>query len=75
MLHGVTLEEIVNYLVRIYGWEKLGQWIRIRCFTTNPTVGSSLKLLRKTPWARAKVEALYVTTRKNKLERERKASL
>lgn len=71
----MTLEEIVNYLVRIYGWEKLGQWIRIRCFTTNPTVGSSLKLLRKTPWARAKVEALYVTTRKNKLERERKASL
>lgn len=74
LLHGVTLEDIVNYLVDVYGWEKLGKWIKIRSFTTNPTVNSSLKLLRKTPWARAKVEALYVTTRKIKLKRERKAA-
>jgi len=73
LLHGVTLEQIINYLVDCYGWEKLGKWINIRCFNINPTVNSSLKLLRKTPWARTKVEALYVTTRKNKLKRERQS--
>ncbi|MBU0674764.1 MAG: VF530 family protein [Proteobacteria bacterium] len=71
-LHGVTLEQIITYLVDCYGWEKLGKWINIRCFTSNPTVNSSLKLLRKTPWARAKVEHLYLTTKKHKLDRERK---
>ena len=71
-LHGVTLEQIVKYLVGCYGWEKLGTWINIRCFNSNPTVNSSLKFLRKTPWARAKVENLYIATKKNKLERERK---
>jgi len=74
LLHGVTLAQIIEYLVDCYGWEKLGQWIKIQCFIVNPTVNSSLKLLRRTPWARAKVEALYVTTRKNKLNRERKGS-
>jgi uncharacterized protein (DUF2132 family) len=73
-LHGVTLEQIVTYLVDCYGWDKLGKWINIKCFTTNPTVNSSLKFLRKTPWARAKVEHLYITTKKNKLERAQKGS-
>lgn len=74
LLHGVTLEQIINYLVDCYGWKKLGQWIKIKCFNDNPTVNSSLKFLRRTPWARSKVEALYVTTRKNKLKREQKDS-
>jgi uncharacterized protein (DUF2132 family) len=70
-LHGVTLEQIVNYLVDCYGWEKLGTWIKIRCFTTNPTVNSSLKLLRQTPWARKKVEDLYIATLKSKAKKGR----
>jgi len=61
-LHGVTLEAIVTALVAHYGWEKLGQLIDIRCFQSDPSVKSSLKFLRKTPWAREKVEALYVRT-------------
>lgn len=61
-LHGVTLEAIVTALVAHYGWEKLGQLIEIRCFQSDPSVKSSLKFLRKTPWAREKVEALYVHT-------------
>ncbi|OGQ99631.1 MAG: transporter [Deltaproteobacteria bacterium RIFOXYD12_FULL_57_12] len=72
-LHGVTLEQIVNYLVDCYGWEKLGKWINIRCFNSNPTVNSSLKFLRKTPWARTKVENLYVATLKSKLKSGRQA--
>ena len=59
-LHGVKLAEIVQYLVSVYGWEELGLRIKIRCFTTNPTIKSSLKFLRKTPWARTKVEQLYL---------------
>ncbi|WP_137820678.1 MULTISPECIES: VF530 family DNA-binding protein [unclassified Pseudomonas] len=59
-LHGITLEGIVNALVEHYGWEQLGQLIDIRCFQSDPSVKSSLKFLRKTPWAREKVEALYV---------------
>ncbi|RJG13995.1 DUF2132 domain-containing protein [Pseudomonas cavernicola] len=59
-LHGITLEGIVNALVEHYGWEQLGQLIEIRCFQSDPSVKSSLKFLRKTPWAREKVEALYV---------------
>jgi uncharacterized protein (DUF2132 family) len=74
LLHGVNLKQIINYLVDIYGWEKLGTWINIRCFNLNPTVNSSLKFLRRTPWAREKVESLYVTTRKNKLKREQRAA-
>lgn len=59
-LHGVTLEEIIIYLYEYYGWEKLGSKIKIKCFNENPSVQSSLKFLRKTPWARTKVEELYV---------------
>ena len=58
-LHGKTLEIIVTELVNHFGWEDLGQVIKINCFTSNPSVGSSLKFLRKTPWARKKVEDLY----------------
>ncbi len=61
-LHGVTLEQILNRLVNYYGWEDLGLYIEIRCFNVNPSVKSSLKFLRKTPWARKKVEKLYSTT-------------
>jgi uncharacterized protein (DUF2132 family) len=59
-LHGLTLEAIVNALVEHYGWEGLGQRIPVRCFTSDPSVASSLKFLRKTPWAREKVERLYL---------------
>jgi uncharacterized protein (DUF2132 family) len=59
-LHGVTLEAMVNDLVAFFGWEELGRQITIRCFTSDPSVGSSLKFLRKTPWARDKVESLYL---------------
>ena len=59
-LHGLTLEAIVTALVAHYGWEQLGQQINIRCFTDDPSVKSSLKFLRKTPWAREKVESLYL---------------
>jgi uncharacterized protein (DUF2132 family) len=58
-MHGVTLEMMLNELVAHYGWNAMGQTIAIRCFTTDPSVASSLKFLRRTPWARAKVEALY----------------
>ena len=59
-LHGKTLEMILVYLVEFYGWEKLGTIIRINCFTDNPSISSSLKFLRKTDWARKKVEDLYL---------------
>lgn len=62
-LHGVTLEMIVTFLVDKYGWEELGRRINIKCFTNDPSISSSLKFLRKTPWARTKVEALYVSSR------------
>ena len=59
-LHGVTLDALIHELVDVYGWSKLGQRINIRCFTHDPSVKSSLKFLRKTPWARKKAEALYI---------------
>ena len=59
-LHGVTLKVIINELLEEYGWEELGSRIKINCFTSNPTINSSLKFLRKTPWAREKVEQLYL---------------
>ncbi len=59
-LHGLTLEAIVTQLADHYGWDDLGTRIPIRCFTHDPSVGSSLKFLRKTPWARDKVESLYL---------------
>jgi len=64
-LHGITLKAIVEQLVEHYGFEALGQQINIKCFTDNPSIKSSLTFLRKTPWAREKVEALYV---KNKIQ-------
>lgn len=63
-LHGITLEQILNYLVEEYGWTELGYRIDIRCFTHDPSVKSSLKFLRRTPWARTKVENLYVYTKR-----------
>ncbi len=59
-LHGLTLERIVAALADHYGWDGLGARIPLRCFTHDPSVASSLKFLRKTPWARAKVESLYL---------------
>jgi uncharacterized protein (DUF2132 family) len=59
-LHGKTLEFIITSLVNHYGWEELGQLININCFNSNPSIQSSLKFLRKTPWARKKVEDLYI---------------
>jgi len=59
-LHGVTLEAMVRALEAHYGWAELGQRIPVRCFTHEPSVNSSLKFLRKTPWAREKVEGLYL---------------
>ena len=61
-LHGQTLEKIVTQLSEHYGWEELGKRINIRCFKEDPSVKSSLKFLRKTPWAREKVEQLFVST-------------
>ncbi len=59
-LHGITLENILKALVEHYGWPGLGDRINIRCFTSDPSINSSLKFLRKTPWAREKVESLYL---------------
>ena len=59
-LHGVTLEMILQQLVARYGWAELGRQIEIRCFNSDPSIPSSLKFLRRTPWARDKVEGLYL---------------
>jgi uncharacterized protein (DUF2132 family) len=59
-LHGITLEMILTQLVKQYGWAELGKRIPIKCFTDNPSIKSSLKFLRQTPWARKKVEDLYL---------------
>ncbi|HRE88198.1 MAG TPA: VF530 family protein [Myxococcota bacterium] len=70
-LHGITLERIVTELVEYFGWEELGRQVRIRCFQESPSVGSSLKFLRRTPWAREKVESLYLFMGRQKLRAER----
>jgi len=62
-LHGVTLKMVMNRLVEHYGWEELGRQIRINCFSKDPSFNSSLKFLRKTPWARKAVETLYLQTK------------
>ncbi len=62
-LHGIKLEQIVTELVEHYGWPDLGERIKIRCFTHDPSVASSLKFLRRTPWAREQVEQLYLFMR------------
>jgi len=65
-LHGITLEMILVHLVEQYGWEELGKRITIKCFTDDPSLKSSLKFLRRTPWARKKVEELYMRPIKKK---------
>lgn len=70
-LHGVTLEIMLNDLVQHIGWDKLGDLVPIHCFRTNPSVASSLKFLRKTPWAREKVEDLYLKNL-NKIQKAKK---
>lgn len=62
-LHGITLERMLNELVEHLGWSRMSDEVRIACFTNDPSVSSSLKFLRKTPWARAKVERLYLDYR------------
>ena len=64
-LHGITLEMILNQLVKQYGWAELGNRIPIKCFTARPSIKSSLKFLRQTPWARKKVEDLYLKSIKD----------
>ncbi len=66
ILHGITLEVILTQLVEQYGWEELGHRITIKCFTDDPSIKSSLKFLRRTPWARKKVEELYILSAKRK---------
>jgi len=73
-LHGVTLEMILTQLVEHHGWEKMGQIIDIRCFTNDPSIKSSLQFLRKTPWARTKVEELYVKYKRNALKKPKRNS-
>ncbi|MDE3145030.1 MAG: DUF2132 domain-containing protein [Bacteroidota bacterium] len=69
-LHGLTLEKIITDLVESIGWEELGQQININCFTSNPSIKSSLKFLRKTPWARTKVESFYLYAKRKKMLKE-----
>jgi uncharacterized protein (DUF2132 family) len=64
-LHGITLDMILTHLVEFYGWEELGRRITIKCFTDDPSIKSSLKFLRRTPWARKKVEELYLRSTRN----------
>jgi uncharacterized protein (DUF2132 family) len=66
-LHGITLETIVKQLVAHYGWKELANRININCFNNDPSIKSSLKFLRRTPWARSKVEELYLLTLKDKI--------
>lgn len=70
-LHGKTLASMLDFLVEFYGWEELAQKIRINCFANDPNLKSSLVFLRKTSWARAKVEALYLYTMRNVSKRKK----
>lgn len=70
-LHGVTLEQILRYLVDYYGWRELYYMVEIRCFYIDPGIKSSLKFLRQTPWARAKVEEIYLDLREEQMRSER----
>lgn len=65
-LHGITLEMILNHLVAHYGWEEMGERVNIRCFQHEPSIKSSLVFLRKTPWAREKIERMYLKSLKGK---------
>lgn len=73
-LHGVTLEQILTSLVEHFGWDALGEQVRIRCFTHDPSIPSSLRFLRKTPWAREKVESLYLYVLREQARRARAES-
>ena len=70
-LHGKTLQSILEYLYNHYGWELLGYYININCFNIDPSIKSSLKFLRKTPWARTKVENLYIELIEKEQRKER----
>ncbi len=61
-LHNITLEQLLNQLVDKIGWQEMGKCVKIKCFNQDPSIKSSLKFLRKTPWARAEVEQLYINT-------------
>jgi uncharacterized protein (DUF2132 family) len=74
-LHGVRLIDVLEFLQKKYGWKKLGEKIPIRCFTHDPSINSSLKFLRKTDWARTKVEALYIRTKELDQAKEAKNGL
>ncbi len=69
-MHGVTLETMLTELSAHYGWEEMGRRITIKCFTVNPSIKSSLTFLRKTPWARAKVEVMYRWYREKQIKAE-----
>jgi len=70
-LHGITLQIMLTHLVEHYGWEEMGRLIRIRCFTYDPSIKSSLAFLRKTPWARKKVENLYMRQKRIRMPRKK----
>ena len=73
-LHGVTLERMLTELVEHFGWKTMGERIAVRCFTSDPSVPSSLKFLRKTPWAREKVESMYLFMLRDKARQARRSS-
>jgi uncharacterized protein (DUF2132 family) len=73
-LHGITLEAMLTELVAHFGWPELGQQVNIRCFTSDPSINSSLKFLRRTPWAREKVESLYLFMRREQARQRRRES-
>jgi uncharacterized protein (DUF2132 family) len=73
-LHGVTLERVLTELSAHYGWEAMGRQVRVRCFTDDPSVGSSLAFLRKTPWAREKVERMYARMLRERARAAREAA-
>jgi uncharacterized protein (DUF2132 family) len=73
-LHGKTLERILNELVDYFGWPELGEQVAINCFKKDPSIASSLKFLRRTPWARAKVESLYLFMLREQARAERRSS-
>jgi uncharacterized protein (DUF2132 family) len=72
-LHGITLAQLVEALVAHFGWAELGRQVPIRCFTHEPSLTSSLKFLRRTPWAREKVESLYLFMRREQARQQRSA--
>ncbi len=72
-LHGVTLEAMLSDLVAFFGWPELGQRVPLRCFNSDPSIASSLKFLRKTPWAREKVEGLYLFVQRERGRRKRRS--